>query len=107
MAYKVQKPCRVCGKMYTPCPDCENDKSIFHWRTVACSYECGKIYFERVMETRSTDVAKTKSDNPTVVDNDMTETVLNNELQDDVVETKSTRRKKTVEIKKVAEDVCD
>ena len=23
MAYKVKKPCRVCGKMYVPCADCE------------------------------------------------------------------------------------
>ena len=38
--------------MYTPCGDCEADKTAFHWRTVACSYECGKIYLARVMEAR-------------------------------------------------------
>lgn len=48
MAYKVQKPCKICGKLYTPCPECENDKSAFHWRTVACSIECGRKYFELV-----------------------------------------------------------
>lgn len=55
MAYKVQKPCRVCGKMYTPCSDCESDKSIFHWRTVACSIECGREYFKRIEQSRIAD----------------------------------------------------
>ena len=45
---KVQKPCKTCGKMFTPCADCERDKNMFHWRTVACSIECAKAYFEKV-----------------------------------------------------------
>ena len=52
MTYKVQKPCKVCGKMYTPCVDCERDKSAFHWRTVACSVECGLEFFRKVEEAR-------------------------------------------------------
>lgn len=55
MSYKVQKPCRVCGKMYTPCSDCENDRSVFHWRTVACSIECGREYFSRIEKSRMED----------------------------------------------------
>lgn len=58
MAYKVQRPCKVCGKLYTPCADCEKDKSAFHWRTVACSPECGKKYFEMVMKARNKTKAK-------------------------------------------------
>lgn len=61
MAYKVQRPCKVCGKLYTPCADCEKDKSAFHWRTVACSPECGKKYFEMVMKARNKSKAKTKA----------------------------------------------
>lgn len=53
MAYKVQKPCRTCGKMYTPCSDCEKDKSAFHWRTVACSMKCAMEYFEKIEESRN------------------------------------------------------
>lgn len=52
MSYKVQKPCKVCGKLYTPCGYCESDKQAFHWRLVACSYECGMEYFRRVEEAR-------------------------------------------------------
>lgn len=53
MAYKVQKPCKICGKMYTPCFDCEQDKTTFHWRTVACSEECGKKFLKLVLEDRA------------------------------------------------------
>ena len=52
MASKVQKHCRVCGKLYTPCPDCEKESHIFHWRTVACSKECGKKYFKAIEDSR-------------------------------------------------------
>ena len=58
MSYKVQKPCNVCGRLYTPCGDCERDNTAFHWRTVACSYKCGQIYLQRVMEARSKDKEK-------------------------------------------------
>lgn len=52
MGYTVQKHCRTCGKLYTPCANCENDNTAFHWRTVACSYECGMEYFKAVMKNR-------------------------------------------------------
>lgn len=51
--YKVQKQCKACGKWYTPCFDCENDKTAFHWRTVACSPECGRKYFAMVEAARN------------------------------------------------------
>lgn len=53
MSYKVQKPCKVCGKLYTPCADCESNKGVFHWRTVACSQECASRYFAMVIEARN------------------------------------------------------
>lgn len=57
MAYKVQKPCKICGKLYVPCGDCEHDNVAFHWRTVACSYECGQAYLAKVMAAREPDSA--------------------------------------------------
>nr|DAG68623.1 MAG TPA: hypothetical protein [Caudoviricetes sp.] len=57
MAYK-QKPCRVCGKLFTPCAYCEKDDTAFHWRAIACSIECGKEYLRRVLEARQKDVSK-------------------------------------------------
>lgn len=60
--YKVQKPCKVCGKMYTPCVDCESDKTAFHWRTVACSRECGMKYFEMVLNARKPKIESNDSE---------------------------------------------
>lgn len=52
MANKVQKPCKICGKMFIPCADCENDKTMFRWKRVACSPECAKEYFAKIEESR-------------------------------------------------------
>lgn len=98
MPYKVMKPCKVCGKMYTPCFDCENDKTSFHWRAVACSYECGQKYLAAVMKARSekkdTSV-NTKNDSVgnSVAQNDFAEQIDKN----DVAKTSTTvqNKKKT------------
>lgn len=52
MANKIQKPCRICGKMFTPCADCENDKTMFRWKRFTCSLECAKEYFAKINESR-------------------------------------------------------
>lgn len=48
----VKKPCRICGKLYTPCSYCEHENTAFHWRAVACSRECAAEYFRRVTAAR-------------------------------------------------------
>lgn len=50
---KVKKNCRICGKEYTPCSYCENDKMAFHYRTICCSRECASIYLAKVLEARN------------------------------------------------------
>lgn len=50
---KVKKKCRICGKEYTPCGYCENDKMAFHYRTICCSRKCAEVYLSRVLEARS------------------------------------------------------
>lgn len=52
MRGKVQKPCRICGKLFTPCSDCENDKTMFRWKRIACSQKCAKEYFAKVEASR-------------------------------------------------------
>lgn len=49
---KVKKKCRICGKEYTPCGYCENDKMAFHYRTICCSRKCAEVYLMRVLEAR-------------------------------------------------------
>ena len=89
MPYKVQKPCKICGKLYTPCSDCERDKTAFHWRTVACSLECGSKYFKLVEETRNPKVEeKVVEVKETVSDETISENV-------EVVEKKSYKKKST------------
>lgn len=52
---KVKKICRICGKEYTPCGYCENDKMAFHYRAFCCSRECAQVYLARVLEVRQQD----------------------------------------------------
>ena len=89
MAYKVQKPCKVCGKMYTPCFDCEQDNKTFRWRTVACSMKCGMEYFKMVEEAR-----KPKVEIKTVI---VEETIANEDIDNEVefTEKKISRKKST------------
>lgn len=54
MSDKVRKPCKICGKMFTPCADCAVDSSMFRWRRVACSLECAGKYFARIELSRQT-----------------------------------------------------
>ena len=76
MANKKQ-PCRVFGKLFTPCGYCENDDTAFHWRSIACSYECGKEYLRRVLEARQKDVSKEDDTSTAVKDSVEQETVQN------------------------------
>lgn len=103
MAYKVQKPCKVCGKMYTPCFDCEQDNKTFRWRTVACSMKCGMEYFKMVEEAR-----KPKVETKEVV---VEETITREEIVDvvevveEVSEKKYSRKKSTKTNKEESEQI--
>lgn len=46
------KICKVCGKEYEPCRSIRPTDSVFNWRVVACSPQCGQEYFRRVAEAR-------------------------------------------------------
>lgn len=50
---KQTKICRVCGKKYEACRSIKTGDSVFNWREVACSPECGKIYLQQVIASRS------------------------------------------------------
>lgn len=103
MAYKVQKPCKVCGKMYTPCFDCEQDNKTFRWRTVACSMKCGMEYFKMVEEARKPKV-KTKE---IIVEETITreEIVDVVEVVEEVSEKKYSRKKSTKTNKEESEQI--
>lgn len=96
MASKVQKLCKICGKMFTPCSDCENDNVMFRWKKVACSPECAKKYFAKIEESRQhktkiIETQSTKTENMEVIDTTLKTTTEN---------TKSNRtRRKNIENK--------
>jgi hypothetical protein len=49
----AKKKCRVCGKQYEACRSSKRKANVFVWREVACSYECGGIYLEQVIASRT------------------------------------------------------
>lgn len=90
MSYKVQKACKICGKLYTPCSDCENDKTSFHWRTVACSRECGMKYFKKIEESRN---GKTDNFPLQSEDIELTNTKPSVTISEEIIKPKRTRKK--------------
>lgn len=44
--------CRVCGKEYEGCRSLRRNSSVFQWRSVACSPECGAKYLEMIRKSR-------------------------------------------------------
>ncbi|WP_369297170.1 hypothetical protein [uncultured Neglectibacter sp.] len=53
MAESRQVPCKVCGKLFTPCNKTSRELGMFNWREVACSPQCGMEYLEQVTAARS------------------------------------------------------
>ena len=52
MENKKRIPCRVCGKLFTPCSYCETHSDVFRWRNFACSIECAKKYIDKAIAYR-------------------------------------------------------
>lgn len=107
MGYKVQIPCKGCGKMFTPCADCVNDKSAFHWRAIACSPECAKKYFKAVEEARSKSAVK---DSQEVESNAATATEIEkriSEADDTSVEEVPVKKRRYTKKSAVKEDNTD
>lgn len=49
----AKRTCRVCGKTYEACRTANRNAGVFHWQEIACSPECGAVYFQRVNEARN------------------------------------------------------
>lgn len=62
---KIIKKCEICGKEYEYCHTLFVGSNAFRWQEVACSPECGKIFFDKVMAVRKADAeaqAKAETD---------------------------------------------
>lgn len=53
MTEKRKIPCRVCGKLFTPCDYCQSHSDIFRWRNFACSRACAAKYINDTTAYRS------------------------------------------------------
>ena len=49
---KIKSVCRVCGKPYEVCSS-KRIGTSYRWQEVSCSPECGMIYLERIIQSRS------------------------------------------------------
>lgn len=52
MATAVKK-CKVCDIEYEYCHTARRTADVFRYQDVACSPECGAIYFERIEKSRA------------------------------------------------------
>ena len=104
---KVQKPCKTCGKMFTPCADCERDKSMFHWRTVACSLECATAYFAKVEEARNhiinTEIKNEEIKSEEIKSEETENIVLEETINEKVSKSKRIRKQNNIEDEKESE----
>ena len=93
---KVKKICRICGKEYTPCSYCENDKMVFHYRTICCSRACAQVYLARVLEARqkANEIKESEAiSQESVVINDDAQSFEQNQIVEEKPKRKYTKKK--------------
>lgn len=54
MSRILNTTCKICGKKYHHCKDCERINS---WRMIACSPECWNIWCDRIAERKAAERA--------------------------------------------------
>ena len=93
---KAKKICRICGKEYTPCSYCENDKMAFHYRTICCSRKCAEVYLARVLEARqnANEIKESEAiSQESVVINDDAQSFEQNQIVEEKPKRKYTKKK--------------
>lgn len=93
---KVKKKCRICGKEYTPCSYCENDKMAFHYRTICCSRKCAEVYLARVLKARqkANEIKESEAiSQESVVINDDAQSFEQNQIVEEKPKRKYTKKK--------------
>ena len=90
MANTKQIPCRVCGKLFTPCAYCQSHSDTFRWRNFACSIECAQKYIADTLAYRA--ASKNKAEEPVVVD------VVEKNVEQTITTKKKTKKKPLTEV---------
>ena len=77
MAEKKKKiPCRVCGKLFTPCAYCQAHEDVFRWRNFACSRECALKYINDTIAYRESLDKKDAVESKVVVKEEVNEDII-------------------------------
>ena len=50
---KILRTCPICGKKFNPCCTGIKQTGVFNWREVACSFQCGKEYLQKIEKEQS------------------------------------------------------
>ena len=90
MAETKKIPCRVCGKLFTPCAYCQTNADVFRWRNFACSIECAQKYIADTLEYRT--ASKSKVVEPVVPD------VIEEKIEQTVTTKKKSKKKTSTEV---------
>lgn len=62
------RKCKVCGREYPYCKT-SNSNNIFRFQDVACSPECGSIYFDRIQKSRTSKNPNNTNENKATKEN--------------------------------------
>ena len=93
MAEKRKKiPCRVCGKLFTPCAYCQAHEDVFRWRNFACSRECALKYINDTIAYRESLKNKDKENI------EIKETEINEEVSEKPIKIRKRNYKKSSNI---------
>ena len=93
MAEIKKIPCRVCGKLFTPCAYCQTHADVFRWRNFACSIECAQKYTTDTLNYR------VKSKNKTVLP--IMADVIEEKVEQTITTKKRAKKKTSSEIVEV------
>ena len=94
-------PCRVCGKMFTPCNKTSGALGAFNYREIACGPECGAEYLRRVQVARQESAVEKAPD--AIVSTDETKT--ENEIVKETPKRTRGKRREVVAIEDAMDEI--
>lgn len=96
MAETKKIPCRVCGKLFTPCAYCQTHADVFRWRNFACSIECAQKYIADTLAYRA--ASKNKFAEPLAEAEPVTTNVFEENVEQTITTKKKSKKKNSTEI---------
>lgn len=88
------KQCRVCGQDFEMCTK-TFDSVLGNYKQFCCSYECGTVYFQKIMDSRNPKqtAEKLKDFNEPILNNVGFETIEDKAIEEELQTSYARRRK--------------